>query len=187
MLMELARKWWVLLLNGICAIIFGIIAFTWPGMTLLWLAIVYGVYCLFDGVTMIIVSVNRSRRGESWGQMLFQGIISLIAGAIALCWPAITAIALLFVIAAWAIVRGITEIIAAVRLRKVISNEWLLVLAGIISVLFGLLLIARPGVGALSVIWIIASFAIVHGIVLIALSFKLHKLGGITATPTAAT
>jgi uncharacterized membrane protein HdeD (DUF308 family) len=179
MLGELASKWWVLLLNGICAIIFGLIAFTWPGITLLSLAIIYGVYCIADGITMIAASVARGKRGESWGHMLFNGIISLIAGGIALFWPAITAIALLIIIAVWAIIRGITEIFAAIRLRKVINNEWLLVFGGIISVLFGLLMIARPRVGALSVIWIIGVFAIVHGILLMALSFKLHKLGRI--------
>ncbi len=179
MLVELARKWWVLLLNGICAIVFGLIAFTHPGITLVTLAILYGIYCFADGITMLVVSINRGRRGESWGQMLFRGIISILVGCVALFWPAMTAIALLFVIAAWAIVRGIMEIFGAIRLRKVISNEWLLVLGGIISVLFGLLLIAHPGSGALSVVWIIGAFALIHGILLIALSFKLHKLGRI--------
>ena len=179
MLVELARKWWVLLLNGICAIVFGIIAFTHPGITLLALAIIFGIYCLADGITMLIVSINRGRQGESWGQMLFRGIISILAGCVALFWPAITAIALLFVIAAWAIVLGLMEIFGAIRLRKVINNEWLLVLGGIISVLFGIVLIAHPGAGALSVIWIIGAFAIIHGILLMALSFKLHKLGRI--------
>ena len=177
MLIGLARKWWVLLLNGICAIIFGLVAFTWPGITLLSLAILFGVYCIADGITMIIVSITRGKRGESWGQMLFRGIVSLIAGGIALFWPAITAIALLLIIAVWAIVRGILEIFAAIRLRKIINNEWLLVLGGIISVLFGVFIMARPGSGALSLIWIIGAFAIAHGILLIALSFKLHKLG----------
>lgn len=179
MLGELSSKWWVLLLNGICAIIFGIIAFTWPHITLLSLAIIYGVYCIADGITMIGASVARGKRGESWGHLLFNGIISLIAGGIALLWPAITAFVLLIVIAAWAILRGILEISAAIRLRKVINNEWLLVLGGIISIIFGLLIMARPRVGALSVIWIIGVFAIAHGILLMALSFKLHKLGRI--------
>lgn len=179
MLVGLARKWWILLLNGICAIVFGLIAFTWPGITLVSLAIVYGVYCIADGITMLTVSINRGRRGESWGYMLFRGIISLIAGGIALFWPAITGMILLFVIAAWAIVQGVLEISAAVRLRKIINNDWLLVFSGIVSVLFGLFIMARPGAGALSVIWIIGAFAIVHGILLIGLSFKLHKLASI--------
>jgi uncharacterized membrane protein HdeD (DUF308 family) len=179
MLIGLARKWWVLLLNGICAIVFGLTAFTWPGMTLLTLTIVYGLYCIAEGVASIIVSVTRGKRGESWGVMLFRGVISLIAGGVALFWPAMTAIALLVLIAVWAIVRGIFEIIAAIRLRQIINNEWLLVLGGIISVLFGAFIMARPGSGALSLIWIIGAFAIAHGILLIALSLKLHKLATI--------
>lgn len=186
MLAELAGKWWVLLLNGICAIIFGLIAFTWPHITLLALAIVYGIYSLADGITMLATAFAKGRRGESWGHMLFHGIISIIAGLIALLWPAITAIALLIVIAAWAIIRGVSEILAAVRLRKVVGNEWLLVLGGIISILFGVILFARPAVGALSVIWIIGVFAIVHGFLLVGLSFKLHRLGHIAHTLAAA-
>lgn len=184
MIAELARKWWVLLLNGICAIIFGIIAFTWPHITLLVLAIVYGIYSLVDGITMISAVFARNKRGESWGHLLFHGIISIVAGLIALLWPAITAIALLIVIAIWAIIRGISEILTAIRLRKFITNEWLLVLGGVISILFGLLLFARPRVGALSVVWLIGLFAIVHGIILIAFSFKLHNLGRIAHAAT---
>lgn len=183
MIGELANKWWVLLLNGICAIIFGIIAFTWPHITLIALAIVYGIYSLIDGITMIGAVFARNKSGQSWGHLLFHGIISIIAGLIALVWPAITAIALLIVIAIWAIIRGISEISAAIRLRKVINNEWLLVLGGVISILFGLLLFARPRVGALSVVWLIGLFAIVHGIILVALSFKLHNVGRIADRP----
>lgn len=113
MIGELASKWWVLLLNGICAIVFGIIAFTWPHITLIVLAILYGIYSLADGITMTIAAFGKNKQGESWGHLLFHGIISIIAGLIALLWPAITAIALLIVIAIWAIIRGISEISAA--------------------------------------------------------------------------
>ncbi len=179
MLRGLTRKWWMLLLNGLCAIVFGLIAFARPGLTLLSLAIIFGIYCLADGITMIMTSFSRGHDGKSWGHLLFLGIISLGAGIAALFWPAMTALGLLLIIALWAIFRGVSEILAAIELRKVIDNEWLLILGGIVSVLFGIIMIARPGVGALSLIWIISAFAIAHGILLVALAFKLHKLGRI--------
>ena len=174
MLTVVARKWWVLLLNGICGIIFGLMAFAWPGITVVALVILFGAYCLADGITAVTASLGRDEKGKSWGQMLFIGLISIGAGITALVWPGITAMILLFVIAFWAIVRGITEIVAAIELRKVIQNEWLLILAGAVSVLFGVILIAHPGAGALAVIWVIGAFALLRGLLLVTLAFKLR-------------
>ncbi len=185
MLTLVARKWWVLLLNGLCAIAFGLMAFAWPGVTVVALVILFGAYCLADGITAVTASLGRDEKGKSWGQMLFIGIISIAAGITAPVWPGMTAVVLLMIIAFWAIVRGFIEIIAAIELRKVIQNEWLLILAGAASVLFGVVLIARPGVGALALIWVIGVFAMLRGFLLVALAFKLrghHR----HATPTAA-
>ena len=174
MLRTLADKWWVLLINGLCAIAFGVLAYAWPGVTLLVLITLFGVFCIVDGVTSLMTASARDGDRRSWGQMLMIGIISIVAGVAALAWPGLTAVALLFVIAVWAIVRGVFEIVAAVRLRRFIDNEWLLGLAGVVSVLFGVALIVAPGAGVMALIWLIAAYAIVHGVLLVMLAFKLR-------------
>jgi len=182
MLFALAHKWWMLLLNGICAIIFGIMAFAWPGMTLLTLVAIFGVFCLADGVTAIGSSFSAHHTtGKPWGHMLLIGLLSIAAGITAFLWPGITVVTLLLVIAFWAIIRGIFEIIVALKLRKLIENEWLLILAGIVSILFGVMLITRPGVGALAMMWLIGAFAVFHGFLLVALSFRLRAVKQLSA------
>lgn len=180
MFLAVARKWWVLLLNGLCAILFGVMAFVWPQVTLMALVFLFGVYCLLDGITALSASMSRKDEGRPWGRMLTMGIISIAAGVVTFVWPGMTAIMLLVIIAVWAIIHGVTEIIAAIELRRVIHNEWLLALAGVVSVLFGIVMIARPGVGALSLIWVIGTFAIVHGLLLVAFAFKLRGLAHTT-------
>jgi uncharacterized membrane protein HdeD (DUF308 family) len=181
MLTMLARKWWVLLINGIGAILFGLMAFAWPGITLLTLVILYGIYCIVDGVTALMEASARDKEGKGWGRMLFVGIVSIAVGIGAFIWPGITTAALLVIIAIWAIVRGVLEIIAAIELRKVIHNEWLLIVAGVMSILFGAALLARPAAGALAMVWLIGAFAIAHGLLRIALAFKLRSLGNALA------
>ena len=175
LLKRIAQNWWVLLLRGISAVLFGILTLAWPGVTLLFLIILFGVYALLDGLTAIIAGVTGGG-GGSWWQMILTGLLSVAAGVIALAWPGETAVILLIVIAAWSIVRGVAEIAAAIRLRSVVNNEWLLILSGVCSILFGMILFARPRVGALAVLWIIATYAIVGGIVLIGLSLRLRAL-----------
>lgn len=175
LLKRIAQNWWVLLLRGISAVLFGILTLAWPGVTLLFLIILFGVYALLDGLTAIIAGVTGGG-GGSWWQMILTGLLSVAAGVIALAWPGETAVILLIVIAAWSIVRGVAEIAAAIRLRTVVNNEWLLILSGICSILFGMILFAKPRVGALAVLWIIATYAIVGGIVLIGLSLRLRAL-----------
>ena len=176
MITALARKWWVLLINGLCAIAFGLMAFAWPGVTLVALIFLFGLYCLIDGITAIMASVARDDRGRSWWQMLLIGLISIAAGIAVFAWPGITAVTLLMFIAFWAIVRGTFEILAAIELRKVIEHEWLLVLSGIVSIVFGLLLVSRPGAGALAVVGLIGTLAIIRGCLLIGLAFRLRGL-----------
>jgi uncharacterized membrane protein HdeD (DUF308 family) len=168
----------VLLLNGICAILFGMMAFAWPGLTVITLVFLFGFYCLSDGITAMSVSfAARARTGRFWWQMFVVGLLSVIAGVTAFFYPGITAVVILVIIACWAIMRGVAEIIAAIELRKVIDNEWLLGLAGAVSVLFGLALIARPGVGALAITWMIGALAIIHGVLLVALSLRVRQFG----------
>jgi uncharacterized membrane protein HdeD (DUF308 family) len=176
MLASLARNWWVVLFRGICAVLFGIVAFACPGITLASLVIVYGVYAIIDGWSAIAIGLSDDADGVPWWQMILVGVLSIVAGVLTFQWPGITAVALLAVIAAWSIVRGIVEIVAAIRLRTVIDNEWLLILSGACSIAFGAILVVRPGAGALAVVWIIGSYAIVFGLLTTALAFKLRSL-----------
>jgi uncharacterized membrane protein HdeD (DUF308 family) len=166
-----ARNWWLILVRGLAAIAFGIICFVWPAISLLALVLLWGIYALVDGVGAIIWGA-----GSRWWSMVAVGVVSVAGGLIALFWPAITALALLYLIAAWAIVRGVSEIVAAIQLRRQIQNEWALALGGAVSILFGVLVALYPGAGALSVVWLIGAFAIIFGIVAVGLSLRLRSL-----------
>ena len=169
----LARNWWSLVLRGAIAILFGILAFIWPGITVLVFVALFAAYAIIDGILAIISAFRDSR---NWLALVIEGVLGLAAGIVAILWPGITALALLYLIAAWAVVTGIFEIAAAIRLRREISNEWLLGLAGLLSIVFGIILFLFPGSGALAVVWIIASYAILFGILLIALGLRLRSL-----------
>jgi len=169
----LARNWWAVALRGIVAILFGLGAFLWPGITLGVLILLYGAYAIVDGIFALIAAVRGAARHERWVWLLLEGIVDIAAGVIAFVWPGITALVLLYLIAAWALVTGISEIAAAIRLRQAISNEWLLALAGVASILFGIILFVAPGAGALAVVWIIGAYALVFGIILLALAARL--------------
>ncbi|HEY1251352.1 MAG TPA: DUF308 domain-containing protein [Thermoanaerobaculia bacterium] len=168
----LAQHWWVVLLRGVLAILFGVMAFSWPGMTLLILVLIWGAYALVDGIFEVIAGV----RGK-WGSLVLLGLLGIAAGIITFFRPGITVISLVWVFAFWAIVTGVLQVAAAIRLRKEVQGEWLWVVSGLFTVLLGVLLLLYPGAGALSVTWLIASLAIAWGILLVMLSFKLKGLG----------
>jgi len=188
MLVMLARNWWMLLINGVGALLFGLLAFAWPGVTLQALVVIFGCYCLADGFSALGSSFSRDARA-TWWSMLLVGLVSVIAGVITVLWPGLTAVVLLVIIAAWAILRGGLEIVAALALRRTLPHAWLLVASGMMSLLFGLLLLARPGAGALAAIWIIATFAVVRGLLLIVFSLRLraraHRAGFSAASRSA--
>ena len=184
MVVVLARNWWALALRGLAAVLFGIMAFAWPGMTLGVLVLLYGAYALVDGVLAIIAAVAGRTSGMPWWALLLEGVMGVTIGILTFAWPGITALVLLYLIAAWAVVTGALEIAAAIRLRKEIRGEWLLALSGIISVLFGIALVINPVGGALAVVWLIGAYAIAFGVLLIALGFRLRGAAKRFATKT---
>lgn len=169
----MADHWWVVLLRGLLAILFGVLAYTWPGLTILFLVTLWGAYALFDGVLGVVAGI----RGK-WGSLVVIGLLGIAAGVIAFLWPGLTAVTLLWILAFWAIVAGVLQISAAIRLRKEVQGEWLWVLSGILTIGLGVLFFLYPGAGILSVTWLIAALAIVWGILLVMLSFKLKGLKG---------
>jgi len=176
LLHALAKNWWLLLLRGIAAIIFGILAFAWPGITLLTLVILYGAYALVDGVLSIWAAIGGGGATPRWW-LVVVGLLGIAAGLLTFFWPGITAFVLLMFIGAWALVHGIFEIIGAIRLRKEIDNEWMLILSGALSVLFGAAMLIMPGAGALALIWVIGAYSIIFGVLFIGFAFRLknHK------------
>lgn len=172
LLSAVARSWWMFALRGVVAVLFAICAFIWPGLTLGVLILLWGAFAVVDGVVAIASGIS----GRWWAHAAF-GVLGVAAGMIALFRPGITAFALLMVIAAWAIVRGAFEIVAAIRLRKELTGEWLLVLAGIASIGLGILMVLFPGAGALAVVWLIGLQALIAGILLIALGLRLRRIG----------
>jgi uncharacterized membrane protein HdeD (DUF308 family) len=175
------RHWWSLAVRGIAAVAFGILAFAWPGMTLAVLVLLFGAFALVDGI-LAIVSAFRSGGKHLWF-LLIEGVVSILAGIAAFTWPALTALTLVFIIAGWAILTGLLEIISAVRMRKVIDHEWAWLIGGLLSVVFGLALLAQPGVGALAVIWLIGAYAIIFGFTLFGLAWHVRELSARRSTP----
>jgi uncharacterized membrane protein HdeD (DUF308 family) len=173
---SLSRNWWAVSLRGLAGILFGIITFFAPGISLAALVLLFGAYALADGV-LAIVSAVRRRGADRWWLLLLEGLVGIAAGILTFLWPGLTAIALLYVIAAWALVTGAFEIAAAIRLRKAISGEWLLALSGVFSVALGVLLVLFPGPGALAVTIWIGAYAFVFGALLFALGLRLRGLG----------
>jgi len=178
MLRALADNWWLVLLRGLAAIAFGVMAFIWPGITLLTLTILWGAYALVDGIFALWSAVTgRGSEVASRWWLAIVGVAGLGAGILTFAWPGMTALILLLFIAWWAIIVGVMEIWGAIRLRKEIEGEWLLGLAGVLSVAFGIAMLVWPGAGAVAVVWLIGWYAIVLGVVWVALAFRLkpHK------------
>jgi uncharacterized membrane protein HdeD (DUF308 family) len=174
MLHDLAKNWWLVLLRGICAIIFGILAFVWPGITLLTLVILYGAFALADGVFALSAAVMGGSPAPRWW-LAIAGLLGIGAGVLTFLWPGITALVLLFFIAGWAIASGVMQIVGAIRLRKEIEGEWLLIAVGVLSVIFGIALIVQPGLGLLTLVFIVGFYAIAYGILLVMLSLRLRN------------
>ena len=178
----LRRYWWLLALRGLAAVLFGILAFVWPGMTIFWLVCFFGAYALVNGILSFVLAA-KAPKGSGVAGLIFGGLLSVAAGLLTFFWPALTALGLLILIAWWAIVNGVMEIITAIRLRKIITNEWFLILAGLASIVFGVLLLLQPTVGALVLIWWIGAWALFFGVLLMILAFRMRHLGRAEARP----
>ena len=171
----LSRSWWLVLLRGLAAIAFGVLAWFQPGISLAAMVLLFGAYSMADGILGVWTAIAGRGDHEYWWVLLIQGLLGIGIGVLTFIAPALTALALLYYIAIWAIATGVLEIVEAIRLRKEIQGEWLLIVAGIASVLFGVLLIVHPGAGALTVIWLIAAYAFVFGVLLVVLAFKVRS------------
>jgi uncharacterized membrane protein HdeD (DUF308 family) len=176
LLRSLADYWWLLLLRGLVAIAFGVVAFVWPGLTLVALTLVWGAYALADGILALwaALAATGGETAKRWWLAL-GGVAGIVAGLVAFFYTGMTALVLLMFIAAWAIVIGVILIWGAIELHKILDDAWLIGLNGALAVAFGVLLVARPGAGALAVVWMIGWFAVVFGILHIALAFRLRR------------
>ena len=174
----LARHWWVFLIRGIAALAFALVGFFYPEATLVTLVLFYGAYALVDGVFAAVSAIRgKEGMGPRWWLALV-GVLGIVAGLVTFAWPGITTLALLMVIGVWALFYGVVEIVGAIRLRNELDNEWLLLMHGALAVLFGLIVLVRPGAGALALIWLIATFAFASGVLLIGLAFRLKRAAG---------
>ena len=173
---DLARNWWLLALRGVAGILFGIVAFVWPGATLAALILVFGAYVFVDGIFAVVAGIGMRRQLSLWWLVLLEGVAGIILGLLTFRSPDITALVLLTFIAAWSIITGIFEIATALRLRKVIANEWLLILSGVVSIIFGILLIAQPAAGAISIVWLLGAYALLFGILTLMLAFRVRGM-----------
>ena len=171
----LARNWWMFLIRGLVAVAFGVLAFWWPGATILAIGLLFGAYAFVDGVFAIFATVRAAEAHQSWWPFLVEGIVGILIAAITFYDIRITLLALYLTIAAWAFLTGILELVAAIQLRKFIANEAWLIIGGIASILFGVLMVWRPVAAALAIIWLIGAYAIVFGIILIGFSFRLRS------------
>jgi uncharacterized membrane protein HdeD (DUF308 family) len=175
MLDVLSRGWWLLVLRGVLAVLFGAAAFAWPGLTLYTLLVLFGAYALVDGVFAIVSSItNWSRRDDHW-IMLLSGIAGVGIGVVTFRSPDVTALVVLMYIAAWALVTGVLNVAAAIRLRKEIEGEFWLALSGAVSILAAFAMMLFPGAGALSIVWLIGAYAIVFGVSLVGLGLRLRN------------
>ena len=177
MLRMITKNWWVFLLRGLAAIIFGFLAVIWPSITLQVLLILFGVFVLLDGIFSLVSGIVSIGQDKRWWTMLLSGILSIAIGLLIFFWPNVTGVVLLYFIAAWAVVIGIMDIVIAIQIRHEIEGEWMMILDGAFSLIIGILLFVFPAQSAVALVWLIGLFAIAVGIIFIILSLRLRKLG----------
>jgi uncharacterized membrane protein HdeD (DUF308 family) len=171
--------WWLLLLRGILSILFGVFALAAPGSALLALVIVFAFYAVLDGITAVVLGLRHRGAESHWGWHVVQGVISVIAGIVAFVWPGVTVLAILFVIAFWSVVSGVAVIAESFAMRRRGVGEWGWTLAGgVVSVLFGIVLLIHPGAGLLTLLWLVGTFSVVFGIIVVVWAFRLRRAVG---------
>lgn len=171
---SLLRSWWVPALRGVIAIAFGVLALIWPGLTLLALVSLFAAYALLSGAISVFGAIRNRKSDDEWWLLLLLGLVGIGAGVVALIHPGLTTLVLVLLIGANALVTGVLDIAAAIRLRRAIQGEWLLVLSGVASVVFGVLVFMFPAAGALALVWMVSLYALVTGALLLAVSFRLR-------------
>jgi uncharacterized membrane protein HdeD (DUF308 family) len=184
MLSSVTRNWWVPALRGALAVAFGVAAFAWPGITFEVLVLLFGAYAFVDGLLLLTFAGLAAGAHQRWWPLVLGGILGLATGALTFAQPQTTALALVYVVGTWAIVIGVLTIVAAIRLRQVISNEWLLGFSGALQIIFGALVVAQPGAGALTLVFLIGFYAILLGLAQISLGVRLRTLGRSPAPQT---
>jgi len=177
MLSSITRNWWLVALSGALAVLFGVAAFVWPGMTFEVLVLLFGAYAFVDGIVWLGFGLLAAGSEERWWPLVLGGIVGIATGVLTFAQPATMGLALVYVVGAWAIVTGLLTIVAAVRLRDAISNEWLMGFSGVLSIIFGVLVLAQPNAGALTLVFLFGFYAILAGIAQISLGIRLRGLG----------
>jgi uncharacterized membrane protein HdeD (DUF308 family) len=168
-------SWGALFFGGVVSVLFGLVALIWPGKTLLIVIAFFGVFILAESVVAIIVTIARRKEYERWWIGLIGGLFGLVIGGITVFRPIAATVFLLYLVAAWALITGVLAIVAAIRLRKTIQNEWYLILSGIVAIIFSLFVFVRPVAAAVVMMWIISAFALVFGGLLIFLAFRVRR------------
>ena len=172
----LIGNWWVLALRGVAAIVFAILAFLWPGMTATVLVLLFAAYVLVDGIFAIMAAIRAARHHARSGPLLLEGILDLIIAAVAFFWPMTALVALIYLIAIWAVITGIALIAAGIAFIR-LNGEWLLVLSGLVSLLLGIILFVQPAAGVVALSWWLGIYALLFGIALLSAAFRLRHYG----------
>jgi uncharacterized membrane protein HdeD (DUF308 family) len=184
MLTQLTRNWWAMALRGVVAILYGLLALVWPRLTIEILVLFFGAYMFVDGVFAILAAFTNRSGHDSWWILFLEGLAGIAVGSITFLRPGLTAFVLLYGIAFWAMTTGVLEIVAAIRLRKEIKGEWMLAFSGVLSLVFGVLLLVFHAAGALTVAWLIGWYAILFGAMLLSLGWRLSQHGAHHKVPT---
>ena len=174
--MPLARSWWALVLRGVAALLFAALALLWPGLTFGILLVLFASFAILDGSLAIVAALKAASEKRRWAALALEGVVGVVVGLLVFAWPGVSAVTLAYLIAFWAIVTGIFELAVAMRMRRLIKGEWAMALGGFASLVFGFVVAARPGTGALAFVWILGAYAALFGVLLIGLGLRLRSV-----------
>ena len=172
----LSQNWWLVLVQGVLSVVLGVLALAWPGVTLGALILLWGLFALLNGVVDVFSAIGAAGSHRTWGWQLAGGLVGILVGLAILRWPGLSALFVLYLVAIWAIMMGIVRIVGAIADREALPHAWLVALAGVASVLYGIAMFAWPGVGLLTLVYLVGSYAIVYGVITCVIAFRLHSL-----------